>query len=201
MWCTGNGTVGSNPTLSATMSTLAWLQLLLDVAIIGYCFYFNRSVVLLYRRVPYVPTRRAVAEEVAVLIGELPEGAVLYDLGCGDARVLVKVAKRNPKARLIGIEMQRIPYFLARLRTAGTGIQIIRADMFTQDLSSATHVYAYLYDHVMDALLPKLEKEQQPGTKLYALDFQFKDRMPEAEYPLASRRKGRLGEVLRVYRF
>jgi len=183
------------------MSTLAWLQLLLDVAIIGYCLYFIRSVVLLYRRAPYVPACRAVAEEIAALIGELPEGAVLYDMGCGDARVLIEVAKRNPKARFIGIERQWVPYLLARMKTFGTGIQIIRADMFAEDVSTATHVYAYLYGHVMDALLPKLEKELRPGTRLYALDFQFANRIPEIQHQLISRRKGKLGEVLRVYRF
>lgn len=181
-------------------SAVLWLALLVDLAGILYCIYFIRSILLLFKRAPFVRTRAAVAEEIAQYVGALPAGSVVYDLGCGDGRVLRAIHKRNPEAQLVGIELQLFPYLLARLRCSGVA-RIIRGDIFAQDLSAATHLYAYLYYDVLDRLLPKLERELQPGTRLYSLDFAFSHRTPFETITLRSRAPGKLGSILYVYEF
>ncbi|MDB4992123.1 MAG: methylase [Parcubacteria group bacterium] len=157
--------------------------------------------VLLPSRAPFVPTRAKVTTEIADIIGPLPTRSVFYDLGCGDARMLVEMAKRNPDAQFIGIEFQFIPFLLAKYRTRGTNIRIIRGMFEKHDLSEATHIYAYLYHHVMNALLPKFEKELSPGAVVYVLDFKLAEREEDRMHLLDSREKGKLGSELYVYTF
>jgi tRNA G46 methylase TrmB len=157
--------------------------------------------VLLPSRAPFVPTRPEVLEEIMEIIDPLPEGSVFYDLGCGDARMLVEMAKRNPNVRFIGIEFQFIPYLLARFRTRGKNISIKRGMFENYDISDATHVYAYLYPHVMDNLLPKFEKELKPGSIVYSLDFECSQRTGGRIVALSSHDPLKLGTNLFVYSF
>jgi trans-aconitate methyltransferase len=182
------------------ISAAQLLTLLVDVVCIAACGAFIRSVVLAYRRAPFIPTHADAAEEIAALIGGLPRGSVVYDLGCGDGRVLRALVKRNPNAAYIGVERQIVPYVIAKLRCSGFA-RIVRGDLFAQDLSAATHVFLFLYGHVLDALLPKLERELAPGTWVYSLDFTFNSREPQQRIMLRSRANRTLGTVLHVYEF
>ncbi|MDB5237537.1 MAG: ribosomal protein methyltransferase [Parcubacteria group bacterium] len=153
---------------------------------------------------PFIRTREPIAHEVAEAFGTLPEGSVVYDPGCGDGRVLFAIAKKNPRARYVGIELRLFPYLLAKRQRRmhpEADIRFIRGDSFKQDLSKATHVYTYLYPKVMDKLLPKLQNELRPGTVLISLDFQFKDKEAERTIPLSGAAEGKLGKLLYVYRF
>ncbi len=157
--------------------------------------------VLLPSRAPFVPTRTEVMHEIVSLIGTLPKGSVFYDLGCGDARMLIEIAKQNPQAKFVGIEFQFIPYFIARYRTRGTSIQIRHGMFETHSLADATHVYTYLYPQVMDALLAKVEKELKPGASVYSLDFVFSKRKEDREVALSTGDPKKLGRKLYVYTF
>ena len=112
--------------------------------------------------VPYVPTRQKYLETIVSAVGAKPSD-IVYELGCGDGRFLISAWKKEPAAKYVGIERNPLLVVLVRFRLflAGNPENIVlrRGDFFKTDLSQATRVYAYLLPGVMEALLPKCERE------------------------------------------
>jgi predicted RNA methylase len=138
---------------------------------------------------------------------DLDAHSVVYDLGCGDGRVLTTLYAQNNKATYIGIERNPLVYVLARIKTRHISqsislahLSVIYGDIFNQDLSRATHVVAYLSPQVLDALLPKFERELHTGAKVYSIDFQFTHKQPK-EVVDFGRSATSLGQKLFVYQF
>lgn len=156
-------------------------------------------------KVPFVTASNAVLKDIEKAFG-IKDDSVVYDLGCGDGRVLFYLSKFNNKAKYIGIENSTFPILLSRLgsflntKKTGNKVEIIKKDFFKQDLSDATHVFTYLYPSLMDELLPKFEKEFKKGTKLVSLSFKFTLKTPTEEIDLG-RSKYKLGRKLYVYQF
>lgn len=156
-------------------------------------------------KVPFVTTSNAVLKDIEKAL-EIKDDSVVYDLGCGDGRVLFHLSHSNPKAKYIGIENGLFPLLLARVESflnnkkTGNKVEIINRNFFKQDLSNATHVFTYLYPNIMDELLPKFENEFKPGTRLVSLSFRFRNKTPIDEIDL-NRSKYKLGRKLYVYQF
>src|SRR3989344_1368151 len=73
-------------------------------------------------KVPFVPTRkRALAPIVQAL--EIKPGDVIFDLGCGDGRILRAVSKSVSGIRAVGVERGVIPYLVSSLLNRGTDIE------------------------------------------------------------------------------
>lgn len=186
------------------ISTYEWISVALNLACLAFGVKLILELARFGRVAPFIRTRAAVAHEVADAFGTLPAGSVIYDPGCGDGRVLFAIAEKNPQAKFVGIELRFFPYLRAlweKRRHPNLDITFIRGNAFKQYLSSATHMYIYLYPHVMDALLPKLERDLKPGTEIISLDFQFSQKTYERTIPLATAETGKLGRLLYVYRF
>lgn len=156
-------------------------------------------------KVPFIPVPNSILKDIYKEL-KVKEGSVVYDLGCGEGRVLFYISRLIPKAKYIGIENSTFPLILARLRawwhrkTTGTEIEIINEDFFNRDLSDATHVFTYLYPNVMDDLLPKFDKELKSGTRLVSVTFKFTTKQPIAEIDL-DRNKYQLARKIYVYEF
>ncbi len=156
-------------------------------------------------RVPFVTASNAVLKDIEKAL-EVKDDSVVYDLGCGDGRVLVFLSRLYPKAKYIGIENNIFPLLLARAESflnrkkTGNKIEIIDNDFFKQDLKDATHIFTYLYPNIMDELLPKFEKELKSGTRLVSLSFKFTSKNPISEIDLG-RSKYKLGRKIYVYQF
>ena len=156
-------------------------------------------------KVPFVPVPAIVLVDIEKALG-VKEGSVVYDLGCGEGRVLFYLSHTVPHATYIGIENSPFPLLLARVRAwwhrrmTGTKIQIINQDFFEHNLSDATHIFTYLYPHVMDDLLSKFDRELKPGTRLVSVSFKFTTKQPIAEFDLM-RSKYKLARKLYVYQF
>ena len=94
---------------------------------------------------------------------------VLFDLGCGDARILVAAARRF-RTRGVGYDID------TRLLEKGRNdaqknrvaelITLRAEDLFAADLSSATIVAIYLSDRINSKLRPKFFRELRPGTRI-----------------------------------
>jgi cyclopropane fatty-acyl-phospholipid synthase-like methyltransferase len=126
---------------------------------------------------PFVPVpSRAVLGIVDAL--ELFDGAVVYDMGCGDGRVLLAAIQKNPNIRAIGIEKALLPYVIARWRVGGTRIEIRRRNFFKETFADATHVVTYLFPTLMERVEKKLDQELKPGTRIVAIDFPLEHRKP-----------------------
>lgn len=127
---------------------------------------------------PFVPTKNQGLAALKRALNLQP-GAVLFDLGCGNARVLKYCLKHSTNIQGVGVEGNFWPYYLAKLNVRGLPIRILRDNFFNTDLSAATHIYLYLSSNVLDQLLPKIQRECRPGTTLVLCHFAFKNWAPD----------------------
>jgi hypothetical protein len=103
------------------------------------------------------------------LEGLLPEGALTFlDVGCGDARVLTRLAALRPESCFEGVEQAYAPWLVARLRCAAAKGQarVLRRDLWAIDLGAYDVVYAYLSPAVMPELWSKAQREMRAGALL-----------------------------------
>jgi len=123
--------------------------------------------------VPYVPTRQAVVEEMLQLAGVTSKD-VVYDLGCGDGRIVITAARKH-KARGVGIDIdpERIQEATYIARRVGVTDQVTFrvGDLFDADIREASVVTLYLLPEINRRLKPKLLKDLRPGTRVVSHDF------------------------------
>lgn len=154
--------------------------------------------------VPFLSSPGMVLKEIEKAL-EIKDDSIVYDLGCGDGRVLFYLSRSNKKAKYIGIENNPFPLFLVKIMSIfknnkDIDVKIVNNDFFKQDISEATHVFLYLLPKKMDKLLPKFEKELKPGTRIVSLSFPFMDKTPTKTIDL-KRGKYKLGRNIYVYQF
>lgn len=130
--------------------------------------------------VPYVPTPQNVVNRM-LQMARVGKDDLLYDLGCGDGRLVVTAARRYG-ARGIGIDLdpQRIKEAKANAKKAGVGdkTEFMVGDLFATDLSEATVVTLYLLNSVNRKLRPQLWKQLKPGTRVVSHAFDMGDDWP-----------------------
>lgn len=106
---------------------------------------------------------------------------MLYDLGCGDGRMVVTAAKRYG-ARGIGMDLdpQRIAEARANAKRAGVEnrTQFFVGDLFETDLSDATVVTLYLLNSINRRLRPQLWRQLKAGTRVVSHAFDMGDEWP-----------------------
>ena len=153
-----------------------------------------------YNSAPFVRIPKNILPKIIELL-DIKDNSVVYDLGCGDGRVILECYKHNQEAQYIGIEKSTMPYIFARIKTRKIDkIKILRGDFFKKDLAQATHLFLYLLPKTMDELLPKLEKELASGTKLVSFNFSFSKKHLEEIIEFLNPKQKRSG-LLYLYRF
>jgi cyclopropane fatty-acyl-phospholipid synthase-like methyltransferase len=127
------------------------------------------------RGAPWLPTPQGKVRRMLAMAGVQP-GDVVYDLGCGDGRVLVAAA-RDFGAHAVGVELDPLRYLWSRLRITFQGLrgqaQVFRGDLFQVDLSQADVVSCYLLQSTNDRLVEKLMRELPPGARVVSNSFTF----------------------------
>jgi SAM-dependent methyltransferase len=129
----------------------------------------------------FVPTPERVVATMLDL-ARVGKGDVVYDLGCGDGRIVVAAARRGArKAVGVDIDPERIAEARANVRAAGVGdrVEIREGDLFELDLSDATVVTLYLLPDLNLKLRPKL-LALRPGTRIVSHAFDMGDWKPAA---------------------
>ena len=109
-------------------------------------------------------------------------GDVLYDLGCGDGRIVIAAAKRyGVKAVGIDIDPVRIGESNDNAAAAGLAgkVRFVQQDLFEADFKDATVVTMYLLTSVNLRLRPKLLAELRPGTRLVSHSFEMGEWRPD----------------------
>jgi SAM-dependent methyltransferase len=129
----------------------------------------------------FVPTPQEVVDAM-LRLGKVGATDVVYDLGSGDGRIPITAA-RTYGARGIGIDIdpQRIREANENLQAAGVGdkVRFLNQDLFTSDISEATVVTLYLLPSLNLKVLPKLNAELKPGTRVVSHAFDMGDIKPE----------------------
>nr|WP_216604175.1 protein-lysine N-methyltransferase [Acidianus sp. RZ1] len=108
---------------------------------------------------------------------------VIYDLGCGDGRIVVTAAKDFNVKKAVGIDIndERIKEATDNAKNNGVEgkVKILKANFFETDLSEATVVTMVLLTNVNEMLKPKLEKELKPGTRVVSHEFEMRGWTPK----------------------
>jgi len=132
------------------------------------------------RDVPFVPTPGRVVESMLEMANVGPND-IVYDLGCGDGRIVIMAAKKYG-ARAVGIDIdpRRIAEARENARKAGVEdrVEFRQEDLFKADIGEATVVTLYLLTRINERLRPKLLGELKPGTRIVSHDFGIGDWPP-----------------------
>jgi hypothetical protein len=127
----------------------------------------------------FVPTPPEVVAKMLEL-AQVTKDDVVYDLGCGDGRIVVAAAKMGCKAFGFDVDPQRIKESKENVAKNGVGnlATIEQKDIFTLDLSKANVVTLYLLPSLNVKLIPQLEK-LKPGSRIVSHDFDMKGVTPD----------------------
>lgn len=131
--------------------------------------------------VPYVPTDEKIVHAMLDL-AEVTSQDVLYDLGCGDGRIVVAAAlERNTHGVGIDIDPMRITEAIEYAGHTGVEymVRFYEGDLLEVDFSAATVVTLYLLDLVNVQLRPRLLDELRPGTRIISHAFDMGDWKPD----------------------
>lgn len=141
-----------------------------------------RSEIAPHLDVPYVPTPMPVVDAM-LLMARVEKQDTLYDLGCGDGRIVVRAASRFG-CKGVGVDLNPERVAEARANAASQKVTELThfevGDVFEFDFSPATVVTMYLLPAVNLKLRPRLLKELKPGTRIVSHDFDMGDWAPEA---------------------
>lgn len=123
--------------------------------------------------VPYVPTDPAVVSKMLDM-ADVKSGDKLYDLGCGDGRIVITAAKaRGATGVGIDLDPQRIAEARQHAQQAGVTdkVEFRQGDLLKADFSDADVVTLYLLPSVNLQLRPQLWRQLKPGTRVVSHDF------------------------------
>ncbi|HEX4595998.1 MAG TPA: class I SAM-dependent methyltransferase [Bryobacteraceae bacterium] len=136
--------------------------------------------------VPYVPTTEE-AVQVMLKLADVKKSDVVYDLGCGDGRIVIAAAKEYG-AHGVGIDInpERIQEAEANAKKAGIEklVRFEENDLFDADIREATVVTLFLLESVNLKLRPKLLRDLKPGTRIVSNTFEMGDWKPDKEFSL-----------------
>lgn len=130
---------------------------------------------------PYIPTPQDVVDRMLEL-AEVSSKDTVYDLGCGDGRVVITAAKKYG-ARGVGIDIDkdRIDESRRNARDAGVSslVQFDRGDILDANVSGATVVMLYLVSSANLKLRPILTKQLPAGARIVSHSFGMGDWQPD----------------------
>lgn len=134
--------------------------------------------------VPFVESPEPVVTQMLEL-ANVTEEDVVYDLGSGDGRIVIRAAEEFG-ARGVGIEIKPRLVKQARQNAAEAGVSnrvsFREGDLFDADISEATVVTLYLLPSVNKKLRPKLFRELRPGTRVVSHDFDMDEWEPDTTW-------------------
>ena len=151
------------------MNTIGIIIVIIGIIVMFYFFW------PMIKGAPWVPTRMKKVRYMLSLADIQPD-EVLYDLGCGDGRFIVKAARKFG-VKAVGIEINLLLYLwcqliitILRLRRR---VKIIYGNFFKCNLSNADVVICYLLPETNNRLEDKLIKELKPTARVISNSFVF----------------------------
>jgi uncharacterized protein (TIGR03000 family) len=130
----------------------------------------------------FVPTPDEVVEAMCKLAG-VTKDDVVYDLGCGDGRMVITAVKKFSAKRGVGVDLDPERVKESKEAAAKSGVQdrlefrqgdVLKID----DLADANVVLLYMGDDVNLRLRPILQKTLKPGSRIVSHEFRMGDWQP-----------------------
>jgi precorrin-6B methylase 2 len=139
--------------------------------------------------VPYEPTPPEVVRAMMDL-AEVQPGDVVYDLGCGDGRIVVEAARRGARGVGVDLDPRRIAEARANASAAGVAdrVELRVGDLFETDVRPATVVTLFLYPNVNRELRPRLLAQLRPGARIVSHMHDMGDWRPDRTVEVAGRK-------------
>jgi SAM-dependent methyltransferase len=140
--------------------------------------------------VPFEPTPPEVVDAM-LRLADVHAGDVVYDLGCGDGRIVVRAAQLGARAVGVDIDPVRIHESRDRARAARVEdkVQFREGDLFEADVRPATVVTLFLWPKVNLQLRPKLQEQLRPGSRVVSYMHDMADWAPQRTITMANGRK------------
>jgi predicted RNA methylase len=128
-----------------------------------------------YRGAPWAPTPMVKVHKMLTMADVGPDDLV-YDLGCGDGRLIVTAARRYG-SRAVGIEVDPLRFLWCQGLVTVLGlrgrVRVVYGDFFAEDFGEADVVTCYLLQSTNNELEEKLRQELRPGTRVVSNQFTF----------------------------
>ena len=139
----------------------------------------------------FEPTPQNVVDQVMAL-GRIGVADVVYDLGCGDGRVVIAAAKAGARGVCVDIDPVRIRESRANAVAAGveSRIRFVEGDLFTVPIADATVAFLFLWPDLNLKLRPRLWRELRAGTRVVSYVHDMGDWAPRETL----RVQGRFGQ-------
>jgi len=138
--------------------------------------------------VPFVPTTEEAVQAMLKLAG-VKKTDIVYDLGCGDGRIVIAAAKTYG-AHGVGIDINPVRIGEAKENAKKAGVESLvrfeENDLFEADIHEATVVTLFLLSHINLKLRPKLLQDLKPGTRVVSNTFDMGDWKPEKELTIGN---------------
>lgn len=134
---------------------------------------FSQNPKYVSKLAPYVASPQHVVD-LMLEMAKIKPGETVYDLGCGDGRILPQVVERY-QAKAVGVEISHklVEQASARIKKAGVSdsARVIEGDVLATDLSGADVAIIYLSTELNTSLRPRLEKYLKPGARVVSHDY------------------------------
>ncbi len=130
---------------------------------------------------PFITTSDVIVDKM-VELAELKEDDMVYDLGCGDGRIVITAAlKSGCKGVGFDIDPERVAEAQenVRLHEVEDRVEIVEQDVFTVDLSKADAALMYLLPWMLEKLIPQFQ-EMEDGCKVISHQFWIEQVQPDA---------------------
>lgn len=146
--------------------------LLLGITVLTHIFFL----------VPYVPTSKRVVEKM-VRVARLKPKETVFDIGCGDGRLLF-AAEKKTNVKTVGFEIAPLVYFLALMRKffAHSKAKILFKNFLKANLKRANVIFCYLIPGVMPELAKKIKHECKKGTRVISNTFKIPGLKPHKTF-------------------
>jgi SAM-dependent methyltransferase len=156
------------------------LPIVAGALVLGLGWYLAFHELIQHRRpdAGFVTTPHDVVERMLDL-AEVRPGQVVYDLGCGDGRIVIAAARRGARGVGIDIDPDRVAAARAAAERAGVQdrVRFRQGDIFLIDLRDADVVTLFLLPTLNVRLMPQLEK-LEPGSRIVSHEFSMKGARP-----------------------
>lgn len=175
-----------NGIIHRNMKSVSKISVFLYLVILGFMLTIAQEKKLRKPDVPFEPSPQNVVE-LMLKLANVHKGDVVYDLGCGDGRIVITAAKKFG-ATGVGIDIDpiRIKESLRNARKAGVidRVAFRNEDLFEADIKEATVVTLFLWRAANLKLRPKLLRELKPGTRVVSYYWDMDDWKPDKRIEL-----------------